>query len=261
MAHKPVSSNGKLLRAPRDRTIRALNDLYVLAGLTAQSLLEMQERVREGELEDEIEFEAPSSDRETTVVTRDVGELSKLLQVASASGVYQQSLVTAVAVAEDYLQSVLKQVLRWFPEKLKLNVEGRNTDKTIELDLVLRSSTVEDILDSAISKQLLSIFYGSPDRYFQYIESILSVKIEKELKDSFAEIKATRDIIVHNSGIANEVYAEKAGTKARSQPGKLLKNDKAYFGTAIKVMKKLCITIFSQALKKFGNSPTRSSKR
>lgn len=257
---KSNNRNDELFRAPRNRAIRALNDLYVLAGLTAQSLLEMQERVADGEQEDKLEFDAPSANGETTIVTRDVSQLSKLLRLASARGVYEQSLVTAVAVTEDYLHGVLKCILRLFPEKLKLSVDGRQAERNIELDVVLGSSTVDDILDVVIRRQLLSVFYGSPERYFQYIESVLSIKIEKELKDSFREIKATRDIIVHNSGVANDVYGEKAGAKARSRPGEPLKNDKAYFGEAIHVMKKLTHSIFSNTLAKFGNSGLRRRK-
>ncbi len=38
----------------------------------------------------------------------------------------------------------------------------------------------------------------------------------------FAEIKATRDVLVHGQGIANAYYVDKAGGLARAQPGQAL---------------------------------------
>ena len=72
---KTDKRNDKILRTPRTRTIRSLNDLYVLAGLTSQALLEMQKRVAENDDGDDVEFEAPAANGESTVVTRDASQL------------------------------------------------------------------------------------------------------------------------------------------------------------------------------------------
>ncbi len=66
----------------------------------------MQQRVAENDDGDDVEFEAPAADGETTIVTRDASQLSKLLHLASARGVYEQLLVTGVALTEDYLQGI-----------------------------------------------------------------------------------------------------------------------------------------------------------
>ncbi len=250
---KTGKRNDRVFRPSRTQTIRSLNDLYVLAGLTSQALLEMQKRVAENDDGDDVEFEAPAANGESTIVTRDADQLSKLLHVASARGVYEQLLVTGVAVTEDYLQGVLRTIFRWFPEKLQLSVDGKQADKNVGLALIIKSASVDEILDTVIQKQLLAVFYGPPERYFDYVESVLSIKIEQKLKDSFAEIKATRDIIVHNSGIANEVYISKAGTQARGSVGERLKADAAYFKSAIHTMKRLTHSVYSKTMQKFGN--------
>jgi hypothetical protein len=254
---KTAKRNDHVFRPPRNRAIRSLNDLYVLAGLTSQALLEMRKRVKEHD-EDEIEFEAPSANGETTTVTRDPSQLSKLLQSASAHGVYEQFLVAGVALTEDYFQSVLRVVLKWFPKKLNVSVDGKQVERSIGLDVVLSSSTVDEILDVVIQKQLFALFYGSPERYFEYVQKILSIEIEKEMKDSFAEIKATRDIIVHNSGIANDVYIAKSGKKARARSGKRLEMDTAYFKAATQTMKGLVHSVYLKSLDQFGEH--RASK-
>jgi hypothetical protein len=255
---KTGKRNDQTFRPPRTRAIRALNDLYVLAGLSSQALLEMQKRVTENDDGDDVEFEAPAANGETTIVTRDASQLSKLLHLASARGVYEQLLVTGVAVTEDYLQGVLKTVFRWFPEKLNLSADGKQAEKTVALGLVIKSVSIDEILDTVIQKQLLAVFYGPPERYFDYIESVLSIKIEKSLRTSFAEIKATRDVIVHNSGVANEVYMSKAGEEARGEVGEHLTIDSAYFKSAIHTMKRLTHGIYSETMQKFGNHVPRS---
>jgi len=254
---KTDKRNDKVFRRPRTRTIRSLNDLYVLAGLTSQSLLEMQKRVAENDDGDDVEFEAPAANGESTVVTRDADQLSKLLHIASARGVYEQLLVAGVAVTEDYLQGVLRTIFKWFPEKLHLGVDGKKTDKNVALGLIIKSATIDEVLDAVIQKQLLAAFYGPPERYFDYVESVLSIKIEKKLKASFAEIKAARDLIVHNSGIVNEVYVSKAGTQARGSVGERLKINATYFKDSVHTMKQLTHSVYSKTMDKFGDHAPR----
>ena len=142
-----------------------------------------------------------------------------------------------------------------------MNVDGKQTDRSVGLELIVKSETVDEILDALIQKQLLSVFYGSPERYFDYVESVLSIKIEKELRTSFTEIKASRDIIVHNSGIANAVYVSKAGKEARGRAGERLKADAAYFKRAIHTMKKLTHSVYSKTLQKFGDHLPKNKRK
>ena len=108
--------NYETFREPRTRTIKELNNVYVLANLTSKLLSERQKRIAVGEA-DQLEFEAPSASGETTIVTRDVKQLTNLLKNARTRGIYEQSLVTAVALVEDYVQGTLRVILRWFVHK------------------------------------------------------------------------------------------------------------------------------------------------
>lgn len=51
--------------------------------------------------------------------------------------------------------------------------------------------------------------------------------------------KATRDLVVHNGGIVNELYLQKAGEKARGKRGDQLVVNKKYFYGALAKMKKV----------------------
>ncbi len=258
---KTQARNIDKLRQRRNHVVRSLNDLYVLVGLTRAALLKMQKHVIETQEKEGVEFEAPSSNGETTTVSRDKAQLCHLLERACTGDIYGQFLVSAVALTEDYLQGMLKVILKWFPQKLILSIDGKPVDKNVGLDLVLKSATIDELLDSVIQKRLLAAFYGSPEQYFNYIESVLSIKIEKDVKDSYAEIKATRDIVVHNSGIANATYILKARKRARARSGESLETDRAYFTDSIQIMKHLAVSVYSKTVKKFGpGGQTANSK-
>ena len=47
--------------------------------------------------------------------------------------------------------------------------------------------------------------------------------------DRIAEMKAARDLLIHNSGVVNKTYLEKAGPKARYAAGEKVVIDRQYF--------------------------------
>ena len=65
-----------------------------------------------------------------------------------------------------------------------------------------------------------SLFYKSPREWFKQLNAIVSLGVPTDDQvDAFAEVKATRDLFVHNRGIANETYVRKAGPAARAIDG------------------------------------------
>ena len=62
-----------------------------------------------------------------------------------------------------------------------------------------------------------------------------------------AELKATRDIIAHNAGIANSTYLRKAGTLARAQLGERLKIDRPYTYEAGDFLSRLVVDLINAA--------------
>jgi hypothetical protein len=114
----------KVFTLPRDRAIKALNDTYVLTSLTEKSLHALQRWMSRHEDEPEQNYEVPSSNGETVVLSRDRGHIFQLLENAYVFGIHEQALIAAVALTEDYLQTTLKTILHWFPEKLKKSIAG-----------------------------------------------------------------------------------------------------------------------------------------
>ena len=124
-------------------------------------------------------------------------------------------------------------------------------ERKIPLDIILTSSNKDDIVLRVIDLHLNSLFYAKPSEYFAYIENTLDIKIPEAAKANYIEAKATRDIIVHNSGVANETYAQKAAKKARAKPGEALAFDEEYPKAVIGTMKLVVSAIHNACVKKY----------
>lgn len=247
---KPSIVALKDVKKIRNRAVRSLNDQYVLTGLVIQSLRQMREDLKDHDYEDTWEFEVPNREGDGIVLTREYGQVSALLKVAYDSDVFKQSLIAAIAEVEGYLQDILRIFLAAYPEKLGVSIRGVEVEKKVPLDLILASDNKEQIVSRVMDVHLNSLFYAKPLEYFAYIENMLSIQISEEAKENYIEIKATRDIIVHNAGIANDTYAEKAGNKSRAKSQQPLIFNEEYFKSAIGTMKQVVISIYDACVKK-----------
>jgi hypothetical protein len=240
----------KQVKTIRNRAVRSLNNQYVLAGLVVQSLKQMRKDLKEHEQDETWEFEVPDKQGDEIALTRDYEQVSGLLKVAYSSDVFKQFMITAITVVEDYLQNILRLFLATYPQKLGASAKGIEIERKIPLDVILTSSSKEDIVARVIDLHLNSLFYAKPLEYFAYVENTLDITIPGETKANYLEAKATRDIIVHNSGIANETYAQKAAKKARAKPGEALDFSEAYFKAVIGAMKSVVSEIHDAFVKK-----------
>lgn len=77
---------------------------------------------------------------------------------------------------------------------------------------------------------LNELSYKAPGEFAESMQTLLSVNLlECPAFHRYMEIKATRDIFVHNRGIANDIYLRKAGSHARVKVGMVLPADIQYF--------------------------------
>lgn len=239
--------NYMLLRRPRTRAIRQLNNIFVVTQI-AQSALDDARRTLEAGPHTKLLFSVPTIRNEQVGVPRRRSKILALLKDAAERDLFSQALVPAVAVTEGYLADTLGLILRAFPEKLSM------TDKKIDLSLVLESTDLDELRRRIITNQIHSAFYASPAKYFEYIEQVLSISIGATRKSAYSEVKATRDIYVHNSGIANRVYLQKAWTLARARDGQLLPMDRTYFSSAITCLKGIVQSVYKRLLEQYGRT-------
>jgi len=249
--------NYKLFRRPRTRAIRGLNNIYVINTLSRNSLASAKKQLTKER--GKLDFEVPSVSGERIVTARNRGKILRLLGEAIDRDLTTQAIVASVALTENYLADMLRLIFRGYPKKLTTE------DKTVELNLVLAAENLDDVLSAVIERQIHSVFYDRPENYFRYLGAVLSVSIGAELKDMYAEVKATRDILVHNDGVANATYLRKAGERARAEEGEQIPIHDIYFDEAISLMKRLIQSVYSQLLGKFGDAdvwpPTNRSSR
>jgi len=134
------------------------------------------------------------------------------------NGVYQ-----LVTIIEALLGDVLRKVILNFPNKI-------GTKRAIKTSLVLSASSIEEIHLQAIDAVLNELSYKSPKDFSEECEKLLSINLmECPAFHKYLETKATRDIYIHNQGIANDIYIQKSTSHARVKSGDFLPINTVYF--------------------------------
>jgi hypothetical protein len=124
---------------------------------------------------------------------------------------------------ESMLEDLLRVIVLKFPKKL-------GTKKQIALHVVLESASIEDVHQRAVDSLLNEISYESPHDFAKTFESLTGVNLlECPAFHRYIEGKASRDIFMHNRGIANPTYRRKAGSHARVPVGSAVPCDVQYF--------------------------------
>jgi len=72
--------------------------------------------------------------------------------------------------------------------------------------------------------------------------------------ETLAEIKASRDILVHNNGMANAIYVEKAEQRARYQAGQRLEIPEQYHRESRETIRKVVNDLSTAAIAKARHS-------
>ena len=99
-----------------------------------------------------------------------------------------------------------------------------------------KNAIVQRIIDAHVG----SLTYKSPHDWFEQINAMVALGAPAAVDVyRLAELKATRDIFVHNRGIVNETYLRKAGASARAAAGQPLDLPDAYVRTAWELCSRL----------------------
>jgi hypothetical protein len=126
--------------------------------------------------------------------------------------------------------SVFEAFLFNFLHRLLLHNPWQLSEKQLEFSTVLKAANREEIVSGAIGKHLNELKYEQLREWFAVINK--AVKLDCPTEDemeALAEIKATRDILEHNTGVVNEIYRRKAGRKARFEIGDQIEIEDAYY--------------------------------
>jgi hypothetical protein len=214
---------------------KLINDTYLWVSLAVNALDTISES--DSDLK-RTKFHVPSTVKGKTVI-RKPEDLKRILKTAKDKDLYQSTFIFTVAQFEGFLSDIIALCLKYDQRKLKMNVLGGQNNKKIDISEVLDCKNQESIINLIINKQLGDLFYAGPKVQREYIENVLSVKLEDNQWLDWFEFKATRDLLVHNSGIINSIYLEKVGDQARGKQNGQITIDKKYFEASLSKIKSM----------------------
>ncbi len=176
----------------------------------------------------EVEIPVPIGyklDRTPMLHTKKYGkeELLNKYQYLAINRLTINALIQLVTLVETMLGDVVRTVIARYPQKL-------GGKRSLPVQAVLEATSIEEVHLRATDALLNELSYKSPTDFAEAIQPLISVNLmECPAFHKYVEVKATRDIFVHNGGVANDVYIRKAGSHARAKTGVSLPADITYF--------------------------------
>lgn len=225
---------------------RELNDIHIFLSHTIPLLDETATKYRAIKSTEDKTFRVPSRAGKTGIAKRTPKEVASLFEKFAERELHANLLLVCVSRFESLLNDVLRLFLNTFPEKLSVGLKGGDSSKQIPISFVVDSTTIEEARKSVAESRLQGVFYAEPKDYLAYFKNISGVDIPEKLFNSFVEIKATRDLIIHNDGKINALYLRKSDKCARGEIGDRIPLDEEYFGQCISVMKSISSEIEKQ---------------
>jgi hypothetical protein len=198
-----------------------------LAQLSHSSLFNTLQSINDGDLEEyEITYPVGYKPTKEAILSTHTYKKDDLVQRYNHLTYYQipvNGIFQLATIMEVMFTEVVRSVVRSFPEKM-------GSKRQIPVSVVLKSGSIEQIQIAATDTFLNELSYKSPREFAKEVENLLSVNLlECAAYHSYIEMKATRDVLIHNAGYANEVYVSKAGSHARVARGVELPMDQVYF--------------------------------
>jgi hypothetical protein len=118
----------------------------------------------------------------------------------------------------------------------------------VDVETIIGAADKPAILQAMADAFVAGLAYKTPREWFRQLNSIVKLGVPSDFQiDAFAELKATRDVFVHNRGIANGVYLRKAGTLARATDGQPLDLPDAYVDDAWTLCHQLVVDVGTAA--------------
>ena len=140
--------------------------------------------------------------------------------------------VLGVASFENSINDTIRILLKNIPEKLDLKTESISKKELIYGNPLMQA--IENKVNYVGRQNLSDIL-----KYFTKIAGISNDLIDDEELNNLIEIKATRNLLIHNNLIENSFYKETAGPKIRKGEGmhRRLKIDRKYLYESLLVMR------------------------
>jgi len=164
-----------------------------------------------------------------------------LLPVAQASVndyLPSATIQQMVSLTETFLTDLVRLWVTAYPFHLK--------GQSVEIQTIVAAPDKASILAPLIENYVLAMGYKRPTEWFRQLQSMVSIPHPTQTEaEQFAEFKATRDVFVHNRGVATAIYADKAGANARAAAGLPLDLPDAYLHAGWALCRKIVLGVAS----------------
>jgi hypothetical protein len=128
---------------------------------------------------------------------------------------------------------------------------GSLSSKTISFENVLSLPDKEALIAYVIERHVTDLVYDRPDEWFSYLKKTANLPcLSDEEVRRFAEAKASRDVLIHNEGVANARYVLKSGDAARFKDGERIEISDPYHRATWQLVRKLVTDISDAAIAK-----------
>jgi hypothetical protein len=153
--------------------------------------------------------------RVTGTVTTEATLIAKMPEY-TAKRLTEATFHSFLAIFEAFLTDFMRAWLRAYPQNLA-------AAEPVPVDVILEAKDKLEITDFLIDRAIVGLLYRKPADWFAYLEKRLKLGCPSAAEvERIAEAKATRDILMHNRGVVNEVYVAKAGALARFTAGQFI---------------------------------------
>jgi len=246
----PNEALARKIYSLQNKIVRELNNAHIFLEQAQPLLIEAKARYEDSKSRSNRRYYVPSVGRRKFAKRTDA-ELKDIYAHYTSNGLFEAFLVNSVSQFESFLGDVIIEFLKHYPMRVTETTQGMPACPNISPRDLVAATDKDALLQRVFSDHVANVFRQRPSLYMAYLSKLLSIKNDPSFGDYY-EICATRDLVVHNNGVANALYIEKASTKARGARGEKLTVDKEYYYDALAKLKKVSGAIKRDVEKKYG---------
>ncbi|NQN66939.1 hypothetical protein HPA05_00295 [Streptococcus suis] len=151
--------------------------------------------------------------------------------------IINSAYVSIISAIEDFFSKALRLMLTYDSRRLKVTISQIPMSKEISIIDFLDKNR-EQLIDEIIFSRLNNLFYASPKAQLEYIKKITGIAFDGEMYNKWIELKAKRDIIVHNDSTINDIYLQKTGSGEKELLHQKIEISRDEFARIIAFLKK-----------------------
>jgi len=173
---------------------------------------------------------------------------------AELSGLAQGYVTSYLASATlQHFVSLFEQFVFEFVRSWRIRYPGSLSDKELKFRTVLDSASKDEIAAAIVEREVHGLAYQRVADWFTYLERLAKLGCPNQDEvERLAEIKASRDVLVHNNGIANSIYVDKSMGRARFADGDKLELPEHYHRESWELIKQIVTNVADAAINKRG---------